>query len=186
MSPSHDVLVISDRILGAQETLIALEHVAPNASVLHVGHGEALRYLFSVGDFYERVPGQPGLVLLSLETNVVGSLCILDLMRAHPSTAEIPVVLLSLEGNLRKLRRHDRFDADAYVTQPVDFQRYCAIIEGCVKCWIPWALRPDGSRRSASRRAAFHGGPSRAPNGLIPTHCVPAARCNHFGAPCVY
>jgi two-component system response regulator len=156
MSPNYDVLVVNDRMLDAHETLVALEQVAPRAAVLNLDSGrEALEYLFSVGAFAGRPPLTPQLVLLSAGLSDIGALCILDLMRAHPLTCNIPVVLLSLEDDLRKFRRHDGFDADGYVIKPSDFQRYCATIRGCVECWIPWARRPSGSRDSRPQRVAL-------------------------------
>ena len=153
MLPRADIVVVNDRTLDAHATLVALEQVAPRARVLHLDSGgEALEYLFSVGTFAGQGPVMPRLVLLSCEMNVISGLCVLDLMRAHPLTCDIPVVLLSLEGNPRKYRRHDGFDADAYLVEPCDFRRYCAVIEGCVGRWLPWALRPGGLPRHRPHR----------------------------------
>jgi two-component system, response regulator len=147
MSAGHDILVVNDRLLDAQETLFALEQVAPRAKVLHLCSGdEALEYLFSVGVFAGRPAQMPRLVLLSLELRVVSGLCLLELMRAHPLTREIPVVILSLEDHARKHRRHDHFDADAYFRKPLDFQRYCSIIQGCTRRWLPSLLSRNGFR----------------------------------------
>lgn len=107
MSLKADVLVVDDHALGAQTTLVAFEQVAPRANVLHLfDGGEALQYLFSVGAFICRAPMLPRLVLLSLEMRSVSGLCVLDVMRAHPLTREIPVVVMSLEVNPRVYRRH--------------------------------------------------------------------------------
>jgi two-component system, response regulator len=138
MAECHDILVVDDRSLDAQETLIALEQVAPAASALHMESGaEALQYLFSVGSFAGRSPGLPRLVLLSVEMSGMSGLCVLDMMRAHPLTRGIRVVVLSLEPDVRKHRHHDAFDADAYITRPCAFQRYCAVLSGCVRHWLP-------------------------------------------------
>lgn len=154
MSPSYDILVVNERSLDAQETLFALDQVARRARVLHLPCGdEAIEYLFSVGAFAGRPPGMPRLVFLSLELSVVSGLCLLDLMRAHPLTCRIPIVILSLEDHARKHRRYDKFDANAYVVKPLDFQRFCAVIEGCVKHWLPNAQR-RGEFRTALARAA--------------------------------
>ena len=75
-----------------------------------------------------------------------------DLMRAHPLTQQVPVVLVGLDANPRRLRRHDKFDANAYVMMPTDFRRYCAIIEGCAAHWLPWALRPSDQRVPTMRQ----------------------------------
>jgi two-component system response regulator len=150
MVPSADVLVVNDHPLDAQTALFAFEQVAPRARVLHLFDGsEALQYLFSTGTFAGRAPGMPQLVILSLEMKTVSGLCVLDLMRAHPLTCDIPVVLTSLERNPRVYRRNNKFDANAYITLPCDFDRYCAVIEGCTEHWLPWARRPSegGSAR---------------------------------------
>jgi CheY-like chemotaxis protein len=142
MVPSADVLVIDDRLLEAQTALVAFERVAPRARVLHLTDaGEALQYLFSTGLFSGRAPKLPQLVFLSLEMQTVSGLCVLDLIRAHPLTFKIPIVGVSLETNARAYRRYTESDADAYVSLPCDFSRYCAIVEGCAERWLPWALR---------------------------------------------
>lgn len=138
-----DLLVVNDRPLAAQITMVALEQVAPRARLLLLQSGrEALEYLFATGEFHGRAPGQPKLTFLTLELDDIGGLCVLDLMRAHPLTRDIPVVLLGLEADIRKHRRHDGFDADAYLTQPCDFRRYCMVLRGCVRHWLPQALPP--------------------------------------------
>lgn len=145
MVSSADVLVVDDRLLEAQTALVAFERVAPRASVLHLfDGGEAIEYLFSVGIFAGRPSGMPQLVLLSLDLERISGLCVLDLMRAHPLTCHVPVVVVSRERNACVYRRHTEFDADAYVTLPCDFRRYCTVVEGCVERWLPWALRPRG------------------------------------------
>lgn len=150
-----DVLLVNDGQLDSQETLVALERVAPRATVLHLESGqEALEYVFGTGEYRERDAAQPGLVLLTLELHGISGLCVLDLMRAHPTTNHVPVVLMGLEHDIRKYRRHDRFDADAYVVQPCDFQRRCSVIRGCVGHWLPWALRPGWHLTISDRRSS--------------------------------
>jgi len=154
MLSTPDVLLVNDGALDAQATLMALEQVAPRATVLHLQSGqEALEYVFGTGEYRERRAGHPGLMLLTLELHGVSGLCVLDLMRAHPSTNHIPVVLFGLEHDIRKYRRHDRFDADAYISQPCDFQRRCSVVRGCVGHWLPWALRPGWHLTMSDRRS---------------------------------
>jgi two-component system, response regulator len=88
------------------------------------------------------------MIILSAGMSDISGLCLLDLMRAHPLTRTVPIILLSLESDVGTFRRHDQFDADAYVLKPWDFQRYCTLLQDCVQCWIPSALRPSGGRYS--------------------------------------
>jgi two-component system response regulator len=162
--PSADVLIVNDRMMDAQTTLVAFEQVAPRARVLHLMNGsDALQYLFSTGIFAGRALVMPQLMVLSLEMKGIGGLCILDLVRAHPLTREIPVVLVGLEENPRIYRRHDQFDASAYLMMPWDFGRYCAIIEGCTSRWLPWALRPAGVPHGGRFKTSTMLKPARAP-----------------------
>lgn len=162
--PSADVLIVNDRMMDAQTTLVAFEQVAPRARVLHLmGGSEALQYLFSSGIFAGRSFVMPQLMVLSVEMKGISGLCILDLVRAHPLTRQIPVVLVGLEENPRIYRRHDQFDASAYLMMPWDFGRYCAIIEGCASRWLPWALRPAGLPQSGRFKTSAMPKPERAP-----------------------
>jgi CheY-like chemotaxis protein len=166
MDTSADVLVVDDGLIDAQTTLIAFEQVAPRARVLHLFNGgEALEYLFSTGMYADRAQAMPQLVLLSIHMRHISGLCVLDLMRAHPLTRQVPVVLVGLDANPRHYRRHNEFDANAYVMMPSDFQLYCAIIEGCAAHWLPWSLRPGkvhtpamGRGIGSRRQRGFTGG----------------------------
>lgn len=157
MSPYHDILVVNDRMLDAQET-VALEQVAPRAKVLHLDNGrEAVEYLFSVGDFAGRAPVMPQMILLSAEMRDISSLCLLDLIRAHPLTRAIPTILLSLERDIRKFRRHAEFDADAYVLKPLDFPRFCTLLHGCIDAVYhqPFGRAPDVTRPKRPRSSGL-------------------------------
>src|SRR5262245_53496040 len=116
--PRHiDVLVVDDRTIDAEMTLIAVRKSAPQARVLRLRTGDvALQYLFGVGEFSDHPPGLPRLVLLSADLPTVTGLCVLDVVRAHPYTASLPIVLLSSPGQGRIARRSDLFDANAYLT----------------------------------------------------------------------
>lgn len=100
MSLNYDVLVVDDRVLDAQATLVALEQVAPRATVLDLNSSrKAMAYLFSVGEFAGRPSTMPQLVLLSADMSGVSGLCILELMRAHSVTRNIPIVVVGEKGS---------------------------------------------------------------------------------------
>src|SRR4030095_1822791 len=98
-----DVLLVEDRSIDAQVTLSALRHAATsNARVLRLRDGnEALRYLFAVGEFARRSRALPELVLLDAEMPVVSGLCVLDVLRAHPATSGVRVVMLTTDTRPR-------------------------------------------------------------------------------------
>jgi two-component system, response regulator len=148
MARSIDVLVIDDRSIDADVTLFALQRAAPAAKVLRLKSGEeALSYLFAVGEFARRSGGPPGLVLLDKEMPVISGLCILDIIRAHPATSGICVVMLSTDSHPHVFKPPARFAANAYVVKPVDLDRYCAAIEKTLGRWLPRVL-PGEARRT--------------------------------------
>jgi CheY-like chemotaxis protein len=142
-----DVLLVEDRSIDAQVTLAALRHAAtPDARVLRLRDGnEALRYLFALGEFARRAPALPGLVLLDAEMPVVSGLCALDVIRAHPATSDVRVVMLTTDTRPR-FADEDVFSPDGYLMKSQDFDQYCAAMELTLKRWLPRILKEHHQR----------------------------------------
>ena len=85
MARTFDVVLVEHRSIDAEVTLTALRQAATStARLLRLKDGDqALRYLFAVGEFAQRSPRPPGLVLLDMDMPVTSGLSILDLIRAH-------------------------------------------------------------------------------------------------------
>ena len=147
MVRSIDVLLVDDRSVDADVTLFALRQAStPDAKLLRLrGGDEALRYLFAVGEFAHRSTGMPGLVLLDMDMPVTSGLCVLDVIRAHPATSGIRVVMLSTDH-----RPHfpveNGFAPDAYLMKAQDFDHYCAAIELTLRRWLPRILKARHGR----------------------------------------
>lgn len=142
-----DVLLVDDRALDAEVTLFALRQAATlDARLLRLRNGdEALRYLFGVGEFARRSSGMPGLVLLDAEMPVASGNCVLDVIRAHPATSGIKVVMLTTDGRPR-FCGEDGFAADGVLVKSQDFDQYCAAIELTLKRWLPRILKEHHQR----------------------------------------
>ena len=142
-----DVLVIDDRTVEAEVTLYALRQASTtDAKFLRLKDGaEALRYLFSLGEFAHRSTGMPALVLLDAQMPVTSGLCVLDIIRAHPATSGIRVIMLTTDAR-------PRFDAtnelspDGYLVKSQDSDQYCAAIELTLKRWLPRILKAHHHR----------------------------------------
>jgi len=147
MGREIDVLLVEERSVDAEVTLSALRRGATReARVLRLRDGnEALRYLFSVGEFANRSTGMPGLVLLDMGMPVTSGLCVLDVMRAHPATKDIPVVMLTTDNRPRFAEDYG-FSPDGYLVKSQDFDQYCAAIELALKRWLPRILKEHHSR----------------------------------------
>jgi two-component system, response regulator len=152
MTRSFDVLVVDDRSVDADATVFAVRRAAPHAKVLRLKSGiEALRYLFSVDDFARRSGAMPSLVFLDMEMPVTSGLCILDVIRAHPATRDIRVVMLGSDSD-PDASWQKRFTADAYIARPLDFEDYCSVIEAMLRLWLPRSVQTQLRFDAASAR----------------------------------
>jgi two-component system, response regulator len=147
MGRQVDVLVVEERSVDAEVTLSALRKGSTrDARLLRLRDGnEALRYLFAVGEFENRSTGMPGLVLLDMGTPVASGLWVLDVMRAHPATKDIPVVMLTTDTRPRFAEDYG-FAPDGYLVKSQDFDQYCAAIELTLKRWLPRILKEHHRR----------------------------------------
>jgi DNA-binding NarL/FixJ family response regulator len=117
-----------------------------DAKLLRLRNGdEALRYLFAVGEFAHRAPRMPGLVLLDVDMPVTSGLCILDVIRAHPSTSCTRVIMLTTDTRPR-FAEENGFSPDGYLVKSQDFDQYCAAIELALKRWLPRILKAHHQR----------------------------------------
>lgn len=142
-----DVLVVDDRSIDAEVTLFALRQAStPDAKFLRLRDGnEALRYLFAVGEFARRSTGAPGLVLLDTDMPVTSGWCVLDIIRSHPATRSIQVVMLTTDTRPR-FAEQDGFSPDGHLMKSQDFDQYCAAIELTLKRWLPRILKAHHHR----------------------------------------
>lgn len=87
----------------------------------------------------------PGLVLLDMDMPVTSGLCVLDVIRAHPTTSGIKVVMLTNDS-----RPHfpvdDGVEPDAYLMKSQDFDQYSAAMELTLKRLLPRILKEHHQR----------------------------------------
>ncbi len=147
MARTFDVVLVEHRSIDAEVTMTALRQAATsNARLLRLKDGDqALRYLFAVGEFAQRSPRTPGLVLLDMDMPVTSGLSILDLIRAHPATNGIRVIMLTTDARPRILEENG-FAPDGYLMKSQDFDQYCAAIELALKRWLPRILKAHHQR----------------------------------------
>jgi two-component system response regulator len=147
MARKIDVLVVDDRSVDAEVTLSALRQAATSdARFLRLKDGnEALRYLFAVGEFAHRAKGMPELLLLDTDMPVTSGLCVLDIVRAHPATHGLRVIMLTNDSRPR-FEDQDERSPDGYLMKSQDFDQYCAAVELALKRWLPRILKAHHHR----------------------------------------
>ena len=122
-----EVLLVED---DPGDVLMTREAFAANkvANALHVvGDGaEAMHFLRKTGP-YVGAP-TPDLVLLDLNLPRMDGRQVLGLVKADPVLRQIPIVVLTTsEAEEDVLRSYD-LHANAFVTKPVDFERFIEVV----------------------------------------------------------
>ena len=147
MGRTFDVVLIEHRTVDAEVTMHGLRQATTSdARLLRLRDGEqALRYLFAVGEFAQRSPGAPGLVLLDMDMPVTSGMSILDVIRAHPATRNIRVIMLTTDTRPR-FDATSEFSPDGYLVKSQDFDQYCVAIELALKRWLPGILKAHHQR----------------------------------------
>ena len=121
------VLLVEDDPGDVLMTREAFEHHRIRNQLHVVNDGEqALQFLRRDGD-YADAP-RPGLILLDLNLPRVDGLEVLAELKADPVLKVIPVVILTTSQAEQDVLRSYALHANAYVSKPVDFERFMEVI----------------------------------------------------------
>ncbi|MEV1121737.1 response regulator [Actinosynnema sp. NPDC049800] len=122
-----DVLLVEDDPGDALMTQEAFEHHKIRNQLHVVRDGvEALEFLRRQGP-YEDAP-RPGLILLDLNLPKMDGREVLAEIKADEALRPIPVVVLTTSEAEEDILRSYNLHANAYVTKPVDFDRFIEVV----------------------------------------------------------
>ena len=122
-----EVLLVEDDegdVLMTREAL-AEGKVLNRLSVVNDGV-EAVEYLRQNGNYHEA--SRPDLILLDLNLPKKDGRQVLEEVKADESLRRIPVIVLTTSGADEDMLRSYNLHANAYVTKPVDFDRFVDVI----------------------------------------------------------
>jgi len=122
-----DILLVEDDPGDVLMTQEAFEHHKIRNSLHVVTDGvEALQFLRGEAP-YAGMP-RPGLILLDLNLPKKDGREVLAEIKAEPSLRSIPVVVLTTSEAEEDILRSYDLHANAYVTKPVDFERFIEVV----------------------------------------------------------
>ena len=122
-----DVLLVEDDPGDVLMTREAFEHHKIRNKLHVVNDGEqALQFLRQTGE-YAGAP-RPGLILLDLNLPRRDGLEVLAELKEDPGLRVIPVVILTTSQAEEDIVRSYALHANAYVSKPVDFERFMDVI----------------------------------------------------------
>ena len=96
-----------------------------NLNVVSDGE-QALAYLRGTGDYTDRI--RPDLVLLDLNLPRKDGREVLAEVKTDPDLRTIPIVVLTTSEAEEDVLKSYQLHANAYVTKPVDFERFVSIV----------------------------------------------------------
>lgn len=137
MNPElKNILLAEDDLHDVELTLAALgeHHLANKVMVVRDG-AEALDYLYRRGDFKNRTPGNPILMLLDLKMPKVNGLEVLKAIKADDDLKTIPIVVLTSSRETPDLTECYRHGVNAYVVKPVDFGDFMKAVKQLGVFW---------------------------------------------------
>ncbi len=144
------ILLVEDNPKDIELSLIALAKTQLTNEVVVARDGaEAMDYLHRAGDFADRPPGNPAVVLLDLKLPKIDGLQVLEQIKSSSDLQAIPVVILTSSREEKDLLQSYKTGANAYVVKPVRFKEFIAAIQELGMFWAvlnespPGNLRPD-------------------------------------------
>jgi CheY-like chemotaxis protein len=128
------VLYVEDDADHAELVLRGLARHGTTAEVVHVGDGAAALDYLTRSERAE-VP-RPRLILLDLQLPKIGGMEVLRAVRASPSLASIPVVVLTTSASEQDIMRAYAHHVNSYLVKPDDFSLFEALVEEVDDYWL--------------------------------------------------
>ena len=139
-----NILLVEDNPDHAELVRRGLERFEFANQLHHVEDGEAaLDYIFGQGTYADRTRfPAPDLVLLDLRLPRVDGIEVLRRVKKHPTLHCTPMVVLTTSDAERDVAAAYEYNANSFVTKPVDFQRLARLINALGFNWLAWNKTP--------------------------------------------
>lgn len=132
-----EILLVEDNPSDRKLTLHSLQRNKVTNRIHTVQDGvEALDFLFRRGAYAQREEGAPKVVLLDLKLPKVSGLEVLRQLKADPSTASIPVVVLTSSREDSDIEASYKLGVNSYIVKPVDFDKFSESVRQLGLYWL--------------------------------------------------
>lgn len=132
-----DIVLVEDNPDDAELTQRALRKGGLANSIRWLTDGaQAIDYLFCEGQFAERTPGNPKLVLLDLKLPLISGLEVLRRIKADKATQAIPVVILTSSKHDGDRVESYGLGTNGYVVKPMDFDEFSESVKTLGLFWL--------------------------------------------------
>jgi two-component system, chemotaxis family, response regulator Rcp1 len=136
-----EILLVEDSLADIELTKLGLREgkIANHLSVARDGE-EAIQFLRREGLFAEAP--RPDLILLDLNLPGKDGREVLDDIKCDEDLKRIPVVILTTSQAEEDVMRAYGLHANAYMTKPVEFDRFVGVVRGISDYWFTLAKLP--------------------------------------------
>jgi two-component system response regulator len=140
------ILLVEDSLADAEMAMDALANANLANPVVHVEDGvDCLDYLYCRGQWANREPIDPAVVLLDIKMPRMGGLEVLTKLRADDQFRRVPVVILSSSREESDLARSWDIGANAYVIKPVDVDQFFDAVRTLGQFWAVLNQAPEST-----------------------------------------
>jgi two-component system, chemotaxis family, response regulator Rcp1 len=137
-----EILIVEDNMGDARLTQEALKENRVRNNLYHVKDGvEAMQFLRRQAE-HSTVP-PPDLILLDLNLPRKDGREVLKEIKEDPELRRIPVVVLTTSEAEQDLLKSYDLHANAYVTKPIDLDRFIEIVEAIEEFWFTIVKLPQ-------------------------------------------
>jgi two-component system response regulator len=137
MTNSGFVLLADDNSTDAELTTRALELGGVSRNIIWVQDGQAaLDFVFRAGQYANREPGNPSLMLLDLHMPKIDGLDVVARIKTNDKTRSIPVVIMSSSDQESDMVRSYAVYANSYIVKPVDFKLFTEQVSLLGRYWM--------------------------------------------------
>ncbi|MDX1611240.1 MAG: response regulator [Candidatus Thermoplasmatota archaeon] len=149
LNPAH-ILLVEDNPADARLVCEALREHRILTEVHHVPDGEEALAFLSREPPYTDAP-RPDLVFLDLNLPKVDGHQVLDHMKGADALRQIPVVVLTSSDADEDVKRAYEGHVNSYVTKPMDFDKFLALIQDLGIYWFSVVRLPTQAQGHRGR-----------------------------------
>jgi CheY-like chemotaxis protein len=132
------ILLVEDNLPDIELTLEALSERNLANRVVVVNDGvQAMEYLLCEGEYKNRKPENPAVILLDIKMPRMDGIEVLQAIKTNPKLKTIPVVMLTSSREEPDLKKCYELGVNAYVVKPVNFKDF---FEAAKNIGIFWAV----------------------------------------------
>jgi CheY-like chemotaxis protein len=140
-----DILLVDDNpddVLLTKEVL--REGKVKNKLYVAEDGDKAMQFLLNQGKFADAP--RPSIILLDLNLPGKDGREVLSDIKGDRKLKSIPVVILSSSNDEEDIKKMYEHNANAYITKPVDLDKFIKVIRTFEDFWLTIAKLPDGVR----------------------------------------